>query len=250
MSWIKHATGGDAPPTYHEPTEELTMKDPAIPNRKVADKPANRPFLAYKEYREQQEALHKAWEERMKEREAKIARGEKVGPPERDPTEQKEIGLLGLLKFLVYMLIFTALAGKFVTGSYTWEYQSKWIQIKNLWPIDGDVYDVTKGKAYQPGGSYAILAGVDAARAFGTGCFKTHRTYDLRGLTEQELKSVNHWKKFYEEHKDYVKVGRVSHHPIDPASPIPEHCDPKKEAAAQAARKGAKMPKESDHTEL
>lgn len=252
------------------------MKDPAIPNRKVADKPANRPFLAYKEYREQQEALHKAWGERMKEREAKIARGEKVGPPERDPTEQKEIGLLGLLKFLVYMLIFTALAGKFVTGSYTWEYQSKWIQIKNLWPanqrlfserylaehdgsvigrpiylaIDGDVYDVTKGKAYQPGGSYAILAGVDAARAFGTGCFKTHRTYDLRGLTEQELKSVNHWKKFYEEHKDYVKVGRVSHHPIDPASPIPEHCDPKKEAAAQAARKGAKMPKESDHTEL
>jgi hypothetical protein len=31
-------------------------------------------------------------------------------------------------------------------------------------------------------------AGVDAARAFGTGCFKDHRTHDLRGLSESELK--------------------------------------------------------------
>ncbi len=29
--------------------------------------------------------------------------------------------------------------------------------------------------------------GVDAARAFGTGCFETHRTHDLRGLSEAEL---------------------------------------------------------------
>ena len=64
--------------------------------------------------------------------------------------------------------------------------------------------------------------------------------------------SVNHWKKFYAEHKDYVKIGRVSHPPIDPASSIPEHCDPKKEAAAQAARKAAKERKSvrSEHREL
>ena len=31
-------------------------------------------------------------------------------------------------------------------------------------------------------------AGVDAARAFGTGCFKEHRTHDLRGLSESEIK--------------------------------------------------------------
>lgn len=31
-------------------------------------------------------------------------------------------------------------------------------------------------------------AGVDAARSFGTGCFATHRTHDLRGLTDQELR--------------------------------------------------------------
>ena len=30
-------------------------------------------------------------------------------------------------------------------------------------------------------------AGVDAARSFATGCFREHRTHDLRGLTESEL---------------------------------------------------------------
>ena len=30
-------------------------------------------------------------------------------------------------------------------------------------------------------------AGRDAARAFGTGCFATHHTHDLRGLDEQEM---------------------------------------------------------------
>jgi hypothetical protein len=73
--------------------------------------------------------------ERQKEREARIARDEKVGPAERDPTAQEEVGLLGLLKFIVYLLLFTALAGKFVTGSYTWEYRSKWTQLKTYWPV-------------------------------------------------------------------------------------------------------------------
>ncbi len=31
-------------------------------------------------------------------------------------------------------------------------------------------------------------AGVDAARAFATGCFVDHRTHDIRGLSERELK--------------------------------------------------------------
>lgn len=31
-------------------------------------------------------------------------------------------------------------------------------------------------------------AGKDAARAYGTGCFSTHLTHDVRGLSEQELK--------------------------------------------------------------
>lgn len=47
------------------------------------------------------------------------------------------------------------------------------------------------------------------------------------------LQSLAHWKKFYAEHPDYVKVGRVNHRQIDPDSPIPEHCDPKKAKEAQ-----------------
>lgn len=33
-----------------------------------------------------------------------------------------------------------------------------------------------------------VSVGIDAARAFGTGCFKDHRTHDTRGMTEQELR--------------------------------------------------------------
>ena len=74
-------------------------------------------------------------------------------------------------------------------------------------------------RIYGPGGSYAHMyaprpltsfsrmayggdctelfcpwdrAGVDAARAFGTGCFKEHRTHDLRGLSESEIQ-VKHF---------------------------------------------------------
>lgn len=50
--------------------------------------------------------------------------------------------------------------------------------------------------------------------------------------------SVAHWKKFFQDHKSYVKVGRVNHPPIDPASPLPVHCEPEKEAE-QKARWGA-----------
>ena len=115
-------------------------------------------------------------------------------------------------------------------------------------------------------------AGKDAARAYGTGCFSTHLTHDLRGLSEDELKvrskartralrcgpppggraasrtsrysiaerlsvhaqGVENWKRFYANSSKYVKVGRVSHPPIDPASPIPEHCDPKKAKARRS----------------
>ncbi|PBK73043.1 cytochrome b5 [Armillaria solidipes] len=255
MSWLK-GLNGEAPKPYIEPESTPKVEDPSIPKRMVSTKQANKPFLAHKQYREHQEELHNAWLERKKLRDEKIARGEDGGREEPDPTAEVEVGVLGLLKFLVYALIIIALAGKFITGSYLWEYEGKWAQLKTYWPttqrlfserllaefdgskpgrpiylaIDGEVYDVTKGKAYQPGGSYHHFAGVDGARAFGTGCFQTHRTHDLRGLTESELKGVQHWKEFYANHKDYFKVGRVSHPPIDPASPIVEHCNPKKAA--------------------
>jgi len=174
----------------------------------------------------------------------------------------QETRVVVVLRFILYLVIFGALGGKFFTGSYLWEYDGKWIRLRTYFPptqrlfteaglaqyggtdpdkpiyvaIDGDVYDVTQGKAYQPGGPYHILAGVDAARAFGTGCFKTHRTHDLRGLSDSEIQGVEHWKGFYQNHKNYFKVGRVSHPPIDPASPIPEGCDTKDKKNAGAKK--------------
>jgi hypothetical protein len=71
--------------------------------------------------------------------------------------------------------------------------------------VDGDVFDVSSNsRTYGPGGPYHHMwvyatcfsdfltficrVGVDAARSFGTGCFATHRTHDLRGLTDNELR--------------------------------------------------------------
>jgi len=222
----------------------------------------------------QQEALHTAWVEKKKARDEAIARGDKVGPLEPDPTAEEEVGLLGLLKFIIIVLFCISLAGKFITGSYIWESDNKWLQVKTYFPkgqllfseeylttyngkegkplflaIDGDVYDVSKGKAYQPGAAYHHFVGVDAARAFATGCFETHRTHDLRGLSEAELEGIEHWKQFYANHKDYFKVGRVLHPPTDPESPIPEHCN------KQAAPNGEPQyrphkDKDQGHTEL
>jgi hypothetical protein len=56
---------------------------------------------------------------------------------------------------------------------------------------------------------------------------------------------VEHWKKFFSEHKSYRKIGRVSHPPIDPNSPIPEHCDPKKAQKEAAKAKQTEASKES-----
>ncbi|KAH7916143.1 cytochrome b5-like heme/steroid binding domain-containing protein [Hygrophoropsis aurantiaca] len=265
MSWIMNPDGV-APKA--EPQENM-IQDPFDPTRKVTKKTANQPFLAYQSYKEQQEKDHQAWVKKKEERDTKISRGEKVGPLERDPTAQEEVGLLGLLKFIVYTLIIIALAGKFFTGHYLWEYDGKWVQLKTYWPsgdrlfsegflaqfdgadedkpiylaIDHVVYDVSSNRrTYGPGGSYHHMAGVDAARSFGTGCFATHRTHDLRGLSDSELKSVDHWKKFFTEHKSYFKVGKVIHPPIDPASPIPEHCDPKKEEARRQKKDNKERP--------
>ena len=75
--------------------------------------------------------------ERKKEREAKLARGEEVGPEEPDPTAEVEIGAKDLLKMLVYLIIVVALAGKFFTGSFLWEYDGKWVRLKTYLPVSG-----------------------------------------------------------------------------------------------------------------
>ncbi|KAJ8590758.1 cytochrome b5 [Rhizopogon salebrosus TDB-379] len=262
MSWILNPDGEAPKP----PVDDDLVQDPSDPNRKVTKKAANQPFLAYAKYREKLEQEHQAWLQRKHERDEKLARGEEVGPQEDDPTAEQEVGLLGLLKFIVYLILFVVIAGKFFTGSFLWEYEGKWARLKTYWPnsgrlfsetylatfdgsdltkplylaVDGDVFDVSSNRrTYGPGGPYHHMAGVDAARSFGTGCFATHRTYDLRGLSDDELRGVEHWKKFFSEHKTYEKVGKVLHPPIDPLSPIPKHCDPKKEQTDHPTAGGA-----------
>jgi len=79
-------------------------------------------FLSrYKVYRDEQAKLHAAWREREDARLAAIARGDPNPPPaEPDPTAEKEIGLLGLLKFSFFVFVAFLLAGKFVTGEWLW----------------------------------------------------------------------------------------------------------------------------------
>jgi hypothetical protein len=75
-------------------------------------------------------------------------------------------------------------------------------------------------------------------------------TYDLF-----EYQSVEHWKKFFADHKTYRKVGRVSHPPIDPESPIPEHCNPKTQGDSNPRKQTKEQgshpaPKQGKHEEL
>jgi len=289
MSWLADfVPGADerkqavAQATTTPPTSSGDDSDPKVKDssgRVVSTKQANKPFLAYQEYRKKEEAERQARKQRNKERLEKMARGETVGPEEKDP--EQEIGLWGLIKFLIFATAAIMLAGHFITGDYLWDYQGKYRSLKTLWPtgqtlfsenqlakydgsnenfgtyiaIDHDVYDVSSNRrTYGPGGSYAFMAGKDAARAFATGCFKQHQTHDVRGLDEDELRGLNHWKKFFANHKDYPKVGRVNHRPIDPTSPIPEHCDPeakknKEEARAKSKEEGATVGPKKDTKE-
>jgi hypothetical protein len=58
--------------------------------------------------------------------------------------------------------------------------------------------------------------------------------------------SVEHWKRFFGNHETYFKVGRVSHPPIDPSTPLPPHCEPEKDAE-QIARWGVVGVPPADH---
>ncbi|KAH9017989.1 cytochrome b5 [Lactarius pseudohatsudake] len=270
MSWISNIEG-KPDPNYKD--DGPKVPDPAIPDRMVSTKRANQPFLSYKNYRDEQAKLHAAWREREDARLAAIARGD-PNPPraEPDPTAQKEIGLLGLLKFLAFLFVGVLLAGKFVTGEYGWGVETA--QLRKLWPtqqrlfsesllarfdgtiegipiyiaIDGDVFDVSSNRrVYGPGGllraHVRAPAGVDAARAFGTGCFKDHRTHDLRGLSESELQGVAHWKKFFGEHKSYDQVGRVNHPADRPREPAAGALRSEKGGGAEGAvGRGAAAP--------
>ena len=92
-------------------------------------------MIRYKEYRHERGKKHDEWLARKRERDERLARGEEVGPEEPDPTAEVEIGLWGLVKFVLSTIIVIMLTGKFVTGSYLWEYDGKWVQAKTYFPV-------------------------------------------------------------------------------------------------------------------
>jgi hypothetical protein len=95
-------------------------------------------YCSYRDYREKQEALHAGWLKKKQEHDEKVARGEEVEPLEPDPTAVHEVGILGLLKFFFYLVLIITLAGKFITGSFMWEYESRWLQLKTYIPVRHD----------------------------------------------------------------------------------------------------------------
>ncbi|EEQ89627.1 heme/steroid binding domain-containing protein [Blastomyces dermatitidis ER-3] len=111
--------------------------------------------------------------------------------------------------------------------------------------INRTIFDVSANpRIYGKGGGYNTLAGVDATRAYVTGCFAEDRTPDLRGVElmyipvedddggaaeramsaaakkvrrerewrearESVRKQVEHWREFFANHEKYFEVGRV-----------------------------------------
>lgn len=263
------------------PTSKLgddPILEPPLPKvkdsygRMVSTKKANMPFLSYGKWK----AAEAAKEARRAKRAEKRAKGEELSDWEDDPdapgsvSEEDSVGMVLAKTLLILVLVFM-LSGKFVTDSLVWGYDGKWVHWRTYWPfegsgslfteemlakydgsnpnlpiylaIDGDVYDVSANRhTYGPGGSYHLMAGIDAARSFGTGCFKDHRTHDLRGLDEGEMKGVEHWKAFFKRSDKYPFVGKVIHPPIDPMSPTPIHCDENKRNPPKQTQGPAKRP--------
>ncbi|KAK0537124.1 hypothetical protein OC834_000200 [Tilletia horrida] len=237
--------------------------DPANPTRTVPKKKANQAYLVHQRYLERQR------EERRRARIAKGMSAEEEEKEELRHQggaggEDSAAGAAAaaccenFVKALFYSLLLLAAAGVFVTGSPIWGYRGKWVRLRTYFPpqqrlftpaelqlyagraperpiylaVMGDVYDVTTNpRIYGPGGSYNFFAGRDASRAYITGCFDNEEqlTHDLRGLSDEDMSHVLLWKKFFDEHADYYKVGRVSLPHIDPDSPIPPACDPSKQ---------------------
>lgn len=75
--------------------------------------------------------------------------------------------------------------------------------------ILGNVFNVTKGqKHYGVGKQYHFFIGKDASKNFITGKFEEKDVSDdIAGLSQQELRSLNNWLKFYR--KEYQKVGKL-----------------------------------------
>ncbi|GMK53537.1 hypothetical protein CspeluHIS016_0101230 [Cutaneotrichosporon spelunceum] len=241
------------PGTGGEPVYE-SVKD--INGRRVSGKPTNRAILADQRARA--------------ERARKRAERERMGPA--PPSSWSSV----LGRLLLFALFLPALS-HFLTGTYHFGLEdSVRLHVRRVWrhpanpfrgegreftlrqlaefdgaddrkpvylSIGGTVYDVSSNRRiYGRGGSYNMMAGRDASRAFVTGCFETHLTHDLRGLSQDELKALQGWKDFFENHARYWPVGRTILPPISANTPIPPPCREHVDNAPGASHRGRPRP--------
>ncbi|GMF09419.1 unnamed protein product [[Candida] boidinii] len=158
--------------------------------------------------------------------------------------------ILDILRILIGLLLLNIIISYFITSSLTWGYKGKYLDINyykflisypfvkhtltikelskyngsnlNL-PIylslNGTIYDVSANRGlYAIGGSYNLLTGKDATRAFVTGCLNKidEYTYDLRNLDPQVVeKSINNWVKYFDKNSRYWKFGKVIYEEIN-----------------------------------
>lgn len=73
----------------------------------------------------------------------------------------------------------------------------------------GNVYNVTNGQYYHPGGSYSVLSGRDATRVFVTGEFNNadHLIDDITDLNPDSYADLESWKSLFD--TKYPKLGVV-----------------------------------------
>lgn len=109
--------------------------------------------------------------------------------------------------------------------------------------VNGNVYDVTKGKNfYGPGGPYAVFGGRDASRGlatFSVTASPSDEYDDLSDLKSHEMESVREWEMQFKE--KYILVGRLLKPGEQPTnySDEDEDKDANAEGGPLAARKRA-----------
>lgn len=90
----------------------------------------------------------------------------------------------------------------------------------------GEVYDVTSGKSfYGEGGSYSVFSGRDASVPFITGKFTAEEAKKSinEELSDQQLFSLEGWRKFYADSEKYPLVGVLAGSLYDSdGNPTPE----------------------------
>ncbi|WWC67280.1 uncharacterized protein I206_101188 [Kwoniella pini CBS 10737] len=247
------------------PKEEIFEKTQDAYGNTVSDKPANRAILASQRRRLEHESKLKAQQEqRLKSQN----------------NENKKNSIWSYIP----IIIFIPLLSSFLTQTYTFGLSQYYLPpLRRFWnetplnplrptmkiftpqelsfydgiyqdrpvylAIDGTVFDVTANRRiYGKGGSYNMMAGRDASRAFTTGCFETHLTHDIRGLNEGELASLKHWKDFFMNHEKYHKIGYVMNPPLTNEDPIPPPCriaEPESEGNSHSTGNGQHAPGEA-----